>query len=51
MCPRYINLVVSTRWVFRNALIHGFMHMDKIVLLVLDEAHHCFCSHPANEIV
>lgn len=27
------------------------MHMEKIVLLVLDEAPHCFCSHPANGIM
>ena len=34
-----------------DALIHGFAQMDKIALLVFDEAHHCVRGHPANKIM
>lgn len=34
-----------------DALIHGFVHMDKIALLVFDEAHHCVRGHPANKLM
>ena len=48
---RNINIVVCTFQVLLDALIHGFMQMDKIALLVFDEAHHCVGGHPANRIM
>ena len=48
---RNINIVVCTHQVLLDALIHGFVQMDKIALLVFDEAHHCVRGHPANKIM
>ena len=48
---RNINIVVCTFQVLLDALIHGFMQMDKIALLIFDEAHHCVRGHPANRIM
>ena len=48
---RNINIVVCTHQVLLDALIHGFVQMDKIALLVFDEAHHCVRGHPANKIL
>ena len=48
---RNINIVVCTHQVLLDALIYGFVQMDKIALLVFDEAHHCVRGHPANKIM
>ena len=48
---RNINIVVYTHQVLLDALIHGFVRMNKIALLVFDEAHHCVRDHPANKII
>lgn len=48
---RNINIVVCTHQVLLNALIDGFLQMDKIALLVFDEAHRCVRGHPANKIM
>ncbi|KAL8855412.1 MAG: hypothetical protein Q9178_007950 [Gyalolechia marmorata] len=44
-----MNIVVCTHQVLLDALIHGFVHTEKMPLLVFDEAHHCVRSHPANK--
>ncbi|KAL8777761.1 MAG: hypothetical protein Q9213_007714 [Squamulea squamosa] len=44
-------IVVCIHQVLLDALIHDFVHMEKIALLVFDEAHHCMRSHPANKIM
>ncbi|KAI9707868.1 MAG: hypothetical protein M1820_004474 [Bogoriella megaspora] len=46
-----INVVVSTHMVLLDALTHGFVRMDRLSLLVYDEAHHCVSNHPANQIM
>ncbi len=48
---RNINTIVCTHQVLLDALIHGFVHIDKIALLVFDEAHHCVRGYPANKIM
>lgn len=48
---RNINIVVCTHQVLLDALIHGFVQMDKIALLVFDEAYHCMRGHPAGKIM
>ena len=46
-----INIVVCTHQVLLDALTHGFVQMEKIALLVFDEAHHCVRGHAANKIM
>ncbi|KAI9802439.1 MAG: hypothetical protein M1825_002823 [Sarcosagium campestre] len=45
------KIVVSTHAVLTDALGHGFVTMDRLSLLVFDEAHHCARGHPANKIM
>ena len=46
-----INIFVCTHQVFLNALIHGSVQMDKIALLIFDEAHYCIRGHPVNDVM
>ena len=48
---RNTNIIVCTHQVLLDALIYGFEHMEKIALLVSDEAHHCARGHPVNKIM
>ncbi|RFU29631.1 hypothetical protein B7463_g6698, partial [Scytalidium lignicola] len=48
-----VRIVVSTHAVLSDALSFGFVRMDRLALLVFDEAtaHHCARNHPANIIM
>ena len=48
---RNMNIIICTHQVLLDALKHGFVHMEKVALLVFDEAHHCARGHPANKIM
>lgn len=48
---RDIRIVVSTSRILLDALVHGFVRMNRIALLVFDEAHHCMRSHDTNRIM
>lgn len=45
------TIVVSTHQILLDALTHGFVGIDRIGLLIFDEAHHCVGNHPANRIM
>ncbi|RPB12611.1 hypothetical protein P167DRAFT_535942 [Morchella conica CCBAS932] len=45
------TVVVSTHQILLDALTHGFVGIDRIGLLIFDEAHHCAGNHPANRIM
>lgn len=45
------NGVVSTPQILLDALSHGFVLLDKLSLLVFDEAHHCIGKNPYNKIM
>ncbi|KAK5710637.1 Dicer-like protein 2, partial [Elasticomyces elasticus] len=46
-----IQIVVSTHAVLADALTHGFVRIDKLGLIIFDEAHHCMRGHAANRIM
>lgn len=46
-----IRIVLSTHQVLLDALSHGFVGMQRLALLVFDEAHHCTRKHAANQIM
>ncbi|RMZ74207.1 dicer 2 [Pyrenophora seminiperda CCB06] len=46
-----VRIVVSTHQVLLEALTHGFVRLNKLALLIFDEAHHCTRNHPANQIM
>ncbi|KAL2351930.1 P-loop containing nucleoside triphosphate hydrolase protein [Cryomyces antarcticus] len=46
-----IRIVVSTPMVLLDALTHGFVQMERLALLVFDEAHHCTKNDPMNQIM
>ena len=48
---RNIRIVVSTSRILLDALVHGFFQMNRIALLVFDEAHHCMKTHDTNRIM
>ncbi|KAF2712143.1 hypothetical protein K504DRAFT_372348 [Pleomassaria siparia CBS 279.74] len=45
------RIVLSTHAILLDALSHGFVKMDKLALIIFDEAHHCTLKHPANQIM
>ena len=45
------RIVLSTHQVLLDALSHGFVGMQRLALLVFDEAHHCTRRHAANQIM
>ncbi|KAF2800747.1 hypothetical protein K505DRAFT_292221 [Melanomma pulvis-pyrius CBS 109.77] len=45
------RIVLSTHAVLLDALTHAFVKMDKLALIIFDEAHHCTQNHPANQIM
>jgi ERCC4-related helicase/dsRNA-specific ribonuclease len=44
-----VNLIVSTPQVLLEGLQLGFVQLQRISLLVIDEAHHCVADHPSNK--
>lgn len=44
------DVVVSTAQVFLNILHHAYHKIDRISLLVFDEAHHCTKKHPYAQV-
>ncbi|EFQ99474.1 hypothetical protein MGYG_02485 [Nannizzia gypsea CBS 118893] len=45
------RIVVSTPQVLLDALSNGFITLQRIALLIFDEAHHCVKSSPENRIM
>lgn len=50
------HVIVSTPEIFLQALTHGFMHISKVNLLIIDECHHAIStssssSHPYAQIM
>ena len=46
-----VNLVISTPQILLEGLIHGFIHLQQIALLVVDEAHHTIGQAPSNVVM
>ncbi|KAG6006750.1 hypothetical protein E4U21_006735 [Claviceps maximensis] len=46
-----VRIVVSTYQVLLDALCHSFIKMDRISLIVFDEAHNCSGKHPGSKIM
>ncbi|KAF2741102.1 dicer-like protein 2 [Polyplosphaeria fusca] len=46
-----VRVVLSTHQVLKDALVHAFVKMQRIALIIFDEAHHCTLEHPANQIM
>ena len=46
-----MTVVVCTYQILYDALCHGFVSMEDILLLVFDEAHHCAGKHCANQLM
>ena len=46
-----VRIVLSTHQVLLDALSHGFVGMQRLALLIFDEAHHCTGKHAANQIM
>ncbi|KAL6710677.1 Dicer-like protein 2 [Coniothyrium glycines] len=46
-----VRIVISTHQVLLDALSHAFVRMNKLALLIFDEAHHCTSNHPARRIM
>ncbi|EUC27892.1 hypothetical protein COCCADRAFT_9637 [Bipolaris zeicola 26-R-13] len=46
-----VRIVISTHQILLDALTHGFMSLQKLALLIFDEAHHCTLKHPAHKIM
>ena len=45
------NILVMTRQIFLDALVHGFVHIAKINLIVFDECHHAVKNDPYVRIM
>ncbi|KAI9598092.1 hypothetical protein BDF19DRAFT_411427 [Syncephalis fuscata] len=45
------DVMVMTAQILRNALLHGFLQIDQIAMIVIDECHHNKERHPYNEIM
>ncbi|POR32920.1 Dicer-like protein 2 [Tolypocladium paradoxum] len=46
-----VRIVVSTHQVLLDALCHAFVSMDRLALIVFDEAHSCFGKHPGSKVM
>ncbi|KAG6013396.1 hypothetical protein E4U54_006810 [Claviceps lovelessii] len=46
-----VRIVVSTYQVLLDTLCHSFIKMDRISLIVFDEAHNCCGKHPGSKIM
>ncbi|KAF2463456.1 dicer-like protein 2 [Lindgomyces ingoldianus] len=45
------RIVLSTHQVLLDALTHAFITMNRLALIIFDEAHHCSKNHPASRIM
>ncbi|KAG5946219.1 hypothetical protein E4U59_004274 [Claviceps monticola] len=46
---RDVRIVVSTYQVLLDALCHSFVKMERLALIVFDEAHNCSGKHPGSK--
>lgn len=46
-----VNIVISTPQILLEGLDHGFVQLQRISLLVIDEAHHCTAKAPSNTMM
>ncbi|KAF2803659.1 P-loop containing nucleoside triphosphate hydrolase protein [Mytilinidion resinicola] len=46
-----VKIVISTHAVLLDALSHGFVKLNRVSLLIFDEAHSCTKDHPAHQIM
>lgn len=46
-----VRIVVSTYQVLSDANAHGFVQLDSLSLIVIDEAHNCSGSHPISRLM
>ncbi|KAI1136686.1 hypothetical protein F5Y05DRAFT_390571 [Hypoxylon sp. FL0543] len=48
---RNVRVVVSTHQVLLDAISHAFVGLDRLSLVVFDEAHNCVGNHPGSKIM
>ncbi|KAI1418258.1 hypothetical protein F5Y13DRAFT_150976 [Hypoxylon sp. FL1857] len=48
---RNVRIVVSTYQVLLDAISHAFVGLDRLSLIVFDEAHNCVGNHPGSKIM
>ncbi|KAI0837301.1 hypothetical protein F5Y06DRAFT_271288 [Hypoxylon sp. FL0890] len=48
---RNVRIVISTHQVLLDAISHAFVGMDRLSLIVFDEAHNCVGNHPSSKIM
>ncbi|KAK3955498.1 hypothetical protein QBC32DRAFT_333303 [Pseudoneurospora amorphoporcata] len=46
-----VRIVVSTYQILSDANAHGFVQLDSLSLIVIDEAHNCSGSHPISRMM
>ncbi|KAG8419387.1 Dicer-like protein 2 [Metarhizium acridum] len=46
-----VRVVVSTYQVLLDALCHAFINIDRLSLIIFDEAHNCVGKHPGSKIM
>ncbi|KAI0016621.1 hypothetical protein F4780DRAFT_669124 [Xylariomycetidae sp. FL0641] len=46
-----VSIVVSTHQVLLDAITHAFVSIDRLSLIVFDEAHNCIGNHPGSKIM
>ncbi|WYZ37317.1 hypothetical protein EsH8_II_000823 [Colletotrichum jinshuiense] len=46
-----VRIVVSTYQILSDALSHAFVHMERLSLIVFDEAHNCTGKSPGSKIM
>ncbi|OAA44259.1 Dicer-like protein 2 [Metarhizium rileyi] len=46
-----VQIVVSTHQILLDALCHAFITIDRISLIIFDEAHNCVGKHPGSKIM
>ncbi|KIE01203.1 Dicer-like protein 2, partial [Metarhizium majus ARSEF 297] len=46
-----VRVVVSTYQVLLDALCHAFISIDRLSLIIFDEAHNCVGKHPGSKIM
>ncbi|PHH82823.1 hypothetical protein CDD82_4695 [Ophiocordyceps australis] len=46
-----VGIVVSTPQILCDALSHAYISMDRLALIIFDEAHNCVRNHPASRLM
>ncbi|KAH9908133.1 hypothetical protein F4778DRAFT_464583 [Xylariomycetidae sp. FL2044] len=46
-----VQIIVSTHQVLLDALGHAFVKLDRLSLIIFDEAHNCTSNHPGSRIM